>query len=175
MTTALGLLLLCCAPFGARPDLEGAIAEARAGRFAEALLAAEAEPDPARRAQAALYVRHHAGDLEGALRVAADARRARVATAWLEEREAFVALTLRDPVRARVALTALAERPEGGGADIARATEGYRTELAALERTLAARDRGIGSAKVVTSIALLVALAALAWTTIRVGRARPSP
>jgi hypothetical protein len=122
-----------------------------------------------------LYVRHHAGDLEGALRAAEEARRAGVSTAWLEEREAFVALSVRDVARARTALAALAARPEGGGADVARAAEGYREELTALERTHAARDRGIGRAQVVAGAALLLAIAASAWAALTGDRGRPSP
>lgn len=175
MIAALGLVLLGGPAWIARFDLDGAIAAARAGRFSEALLAAEAEPDPARRAEAALYVRHHAGDLEGALRVAAEARRAGVATAWLEDREAFVAISVRDTERARRALAALAARPEGGGEAFARAAEGYRAELAGLESTLAARDRGIGRARIVAGVAVLLALALLAASAVRGDRARPSP
>ncbi len=175
MIAAIGLVMLCGPAWTARFDLDGAIAAARAGRFSEALLAAEAESDPARRAEAELYVRHHAGDLEGALRVAGEARRAGVATAWLEEREAFVAISVRDTARARRALDALAARPEGGGAAFAGAAEAYRAELAVLESTLAARDRGFGRARIVARAAGLIAIALLAWTAVRGDRARPSP
>ena len=175
MIVGLGLVLSICVPAVRSPDLEGAIASARSGRFVEALLAAEAEADPARRAGATLYVRHHAGDLEGALRVAENARSSGIATAWLEERQAFVALTLRDAASARAALSALAARADGGGAEIASAAAGYRAELETLERTLAERDRGIGRAQIVALATLVLATATFLWSAFTRDRARPSP
>lgn len=158
----------------AAPDLESAIAATREGRFADALRAAESEPDPARRAQAELYVRHHAGDLEGALRVAADARRAGLTTAWLEERETFVALSVRDAVRARKALADLAARPDGGGAEISQTAADYRVELDALETTIARRDRAIVLARSVVAAGTALVLAAFAWLGLTGGRERRS-
>lgn len=159
-----------CALAAASSDLDRAIALAREGRFPEASRAAESEPDPARRAEAMLHVRHHAGDLDGALRVAEDARGAGVASAWLLEREAFVALSLRDPARTRIALDALGRRPDGSGAALAR----HSAELADLERNLAARDRGILLARAVVAGVSTLFLAAFGWLAFTRDRARPS-
>lgn len=156
-------------------DLDTAIAGARSGRFAEALLAAEAEPDASRRAEARIYVRHHAGDLSGALRAAAIACEERTATAWVEEREAFVALSVRDTRRARRALDALDARPDRGGADLERAANGYRAELEDLERVLAARDVGIARARTCVVAGLALMLALVAWFSFTRDRGRPSP
>ncbi|MCY2961046.1 MAG: hypothetical protein NTY35_12855 [Planctomycetota bacterium] len=168
--------MLACGPWLCpSSDRDGAIALAREGRFAEALSAAEADRDPARRAEGLLYVRHHAGDLDGALRVAQEARRSGVGSAWLEEREAFIALTVRDAARTRTALSALDARADRGGTDIARAAEGYRTELAAIERTLAARDRGNSLAYAVVGGGALLLLAIFAGLALTGDRGRPSP
>ncbi len=157
------------------PDMAGAIEAVRDGRFVEALLAAETEPDAARRAEAALFVRHHAGDLDGALLVAANARRDGVATAWLEEREAFVALSMRDADRARVALQAIERRADHSGAQIAALAEAHGVELAALERVLDARDRSTTAAAVCVAAFAVVATAIAIAPRLTRGRALPSP
>jgi len=165
---------LACA-FVGPPDRDRAIELAREGRFTDALFAAELEPDPARRAEALLYTRLHAGDLDGALRVARAARLAGPSSAWLEEREAYAALSVRDAVWARTALDALAARPEGLGVDLAAAGARWRVELDALASTLADRDRAATRARTVTilgTLALSAAALALAFTR---DRARPSP
>jgi len=159
----------------ALPDRDRAIELAREGRFADALFAAESEPDPTRRAEALIYTRLHAGDLEGALRVAGSARVAGHSSAWLEEREAYAALTVRDAVLARAALAALAARPEGGGPDLAKTAAQWRVELDVLASALADRDRGATRARFVAilgSIGFVAAALALAFTR---DRARPSP
>lgn len=152
-------VLLCSSP----PDLDAAIALAREGRFPEALSAADAESDAVRRAQARLYVRHHAGDLDGALRVAADARASGASSPWLDEREAFVALSLRDLERLHAAL----ERLRGTGPELATVVASYRTEADALAVTLAARDRGVRHARWVALAFALAALAGGAWLSRR--------
>jgi hypothetical protein len=157
---ALALPLLTAA---VGPDLDAAIALAREGRFPEALIAADAEPDPVKRAQARLYVRHHAGDLDGALREVEDARARDAGSAWLDEREAFVALSLRDLDRARAAL----ERLQGAGPDLAATVASYRGEADALAVTLAARDRGVDHARWVALAFGLAALAGGAWLSRR--------
>jgi len=144
-------------------DLAGAVENARAGRFVEALLAAESDPDPSKRAEAALYVRHHAGDLTGALHVAQSARLTGVSTPWLEEREAFVALTLRDAAGARDALDALARRPGGGGDEVAPLAAQWSVELDALQATLDARDAGVGRAQTTVAVAAALLLALFGW------------
>lgn len=167
MSAAFGLLFVCAA----LPDRETAVASTNAGRFPEALLAAEAEVDPARRAEGLLYVRHHAGDLEGALRVAADARGAGVGSAWLAEREVYVALSIRDAVRARAALDALAARPDGGKSALEAA--GYGPELEQLERTLRERDRAIVRAKATVVAIAIAGLLGFAWLARRSGAGSP--
>jgi hypothetical protein len=157
---ALVLAILCGA---ARPDLDAAIALAREGQFTEALLAADAEPDPVKRAQARLYVRHHAGDIEGALREVDDARARGAGSEWLDEREAYIALSLRDLERSRSAL----ERLRGAGPDLAAKVASYRAEADALDATLAARDRGVSHARWVALAFGLAALAGGAWWSRR--------
>lgn len=167
-------LMLACV-LVASPDRDRAIALARDGHFADSLFAAESEPDLTRRAEALTYARLHAGDLDGALRVAGAARLAGHSSGWLEEREAYVALTVRDAVLARTALDALAARPEGGGTDLAATAARWREELDTLEKSLADRDRAATRARSVAiagTIAFVVAALALAFTR---DRARPSP
>ncbi len=156
-------LLLASVLVSAAPDLDTAIALARQGRFAEALVAADAESDAVKRAQARLYVRHHAGDLDGALREIADARAAGADSPWLDEREAFVALSLRDLSRLRAAL----ERLRGTGPDLAQAVAHYRAEADALAVTLEARDRSVRHARWVALAFGLAALAGGAWLSRR--------
>ncbi len=168
-------LILACASFVVSPDRDRAISLAREGHFAEALVAAEAEPDLTRRAEALIYTRLHAGDLDGALRVALAARLAGHSSAWLEEREAYAALTVRDAVRARTALDALAARHDGPGADLVASAARLRVELDTLASVLADRDRAATRARVTTilgTIGVCAAVLALAFTR---DRARPSP
>ncbi len=155
-------------------DLAGAVESVREGRFVEALLAAEADPDPSKRAEAALYVRHHAGDLTGALHVARSARLAGISTPWLEEREVFVALTLRDAAGARDALEALASRPDSGGVEMAALAQKWSGELDALQSTLDARDLGIDRAQATLAVASALFLALFSWIGVQIGRSRVS-
>jgi hypothetical protein len=83
---------------GAAPEQEvgfdAALAQLAEGRFAAALQAAAAEPDVLRRAQAQVHVRHHAGDLQGALQAALDGLVEVPADPWLLEQATFVAVSL---------------------------------------------------------------------------------
>jgi hypothetical protein len=157
---------------------DAALRETAVGRFPAALAAAEAEPDPLRRAQARLWVRHHAGDLDGALAAARAAREASIADAWLIERELYVALSLRRAGEARAASEALERELARAGpaadARIAAQAAGLRAELETLERSLGERAQALARARGVSAGLGCSLLLVLAWLAFRTGRARPS-
>lgn len=66
-----------------------------AGDFQTALAAVDAETNALARDQGRVYVLHHAGDLDGALRAAIAANAAHPEDPWLAERRAYIASTLR--------------------------------------------------------------------------------
>ncbi|MBL8863403.1 MAG: hypothetical protein JNK02_15535 [Planctomycetes bacterium] len=166
---------LALALAASRPDLERAVALAREGRFVEALAAAEAEPDTVRRAQAVFHVRHHAGDLDGALRTAALARTEGATSPWLEEREAYAALSVRDAAHARAALEALDARPDRGGEALASTARALWDELGALERALSARDAAARRAWGVAAAGLVALTVGAVLLTLTGDRGRRSP
>jgi hypothetical protein len=143
-------------------DLDRAIGLVREGKFTDALAAATSDPDPARRAQAEFYVRHHAGDLDGALGVAQAARAAGHGSAWLAEREVFVAVTVRDPVRARSALGDYAARPASEREPLAASIAALTAELTRVEAVLAERERAELRARVAIALGALALVAATA-------------
>lgn len=96
------LLSLC-----AQAELQTAIERVRRGDIVSAWSAAEGVRDPLEGAQARVYVRQHAGDLEGALREAAAGSAAHARDAWLAERTLSIALSLSRLRPAEVALARL--------------------------------------------------------------------
>lgn len=87
--------------------LQSAIERVREGDLVAAWSAAETVSDPLARAQARVYVRQHAGDLEGALREAAEGSTAHPSDPWLAERTLSIALSLSRLRAAEVALARL--------------------------------------------------------------------
>jgi hypothetical protein len=150
------------------------------GRYVEALSEAQREADPLRRAQALLWVRHHAGDLDGALAQARAARALAAGDAWIAEREAYVALSLRLPREAAEATGLLEAALQPGtvpGEQAARwreAAASYRAEAEALARTLAARDRALERARIAVACGALLFAAGGAALAFRADRALPS-
>jgi hypothetical protein len=137
------MIAACLLPLGMQSGLQTAIERVRAGDVVAAWSAAEGAVDPLEHAQARVYVRQHAGDLEGALRDAVEGSTAHPRDPWLAERALSIALSLS---RARPAQTALA-RLETTLADtnvrdrdaFLAALTSARVEVAALAE--AARDR----------------------------------
>jgi len=172
--TLTGLVLaLGLAWCGSQDGLDRAIELMRSGDARAALAAAEAEADDLRRAQARVYVRHHAGDLEGALAAAEAGSGAHPDDPWLAERAAAIALSLRRAGAALAALgrleriaAALAEPERTRWLDAARAA---RSEAEAVALAHARRDTAGRSARVVSlgvaGLALvgLLALALFPW------------
>lgn len=143
----IGAFVLGCALHLA-PDthsgMQAAIDAVRAGDFLEAERAANGEQDVLTRHQAVVYVRHQAGDLDGALAEAESGSRAFPDDAWLQDRRVYIALTLRRSEVAEAAVGALerlADRATTTERDRWAATaRGYRAELGELQRQLVARD-----------------------------------
>jgi hypothetical protein len=150
--------------------LDAAIECVVRGDFGAAYDAVEAEPDALRRAQAELYVRHHAGDLVGAL--ASGERGLDVAPddAWLLERCAFIALTLRRaPTAAEHALAldrVLRTAPEAERVRFGAAAESAKAEASALVATAEAKRGALTRARTLVGSVVLVALV-LAWAAAR--------
>jgi hypothetical protein len=140
-------------------SLERALELARERRFAEALAEARAEPDALRRAQAELYVLHHAGDLEGALAAGRAGLRAAPDDPWLRERCAYVALSLRAHGPAREHADALARVARAGTDDAALAAR-YRAEADALAATAARAGAALTRARITVLAGAALALAA---------------
>lgn len=122
----------------------------RSGAFPRALALAESQATPLGRAQAKLYVLHHAGDLAGALRVGLEGLSAEPRDLWLLERVSYIALSLRAADLAREHVDRLAralaspEVPAESQAYWRNLAADYATEVRALEasaneRTSAAR------------------------------------
>ncbi|MCB9916534.1 MAG: hypothetical protein H6828_15520 [Planctomycetes bacterium] len=74
--------------------LAAAVRLAQEGRFVEALARARSAPEPLARAQAELYVWHHAGALDQALAAGRRGLAVAPADAWLLQNSAYVALSL---------------------------------------------------------------------------------
>lgn len=89
----LAALCLAFAPC-AWDGLQDAITRVAAHDMAGAWSAATGEPDPLKQSQAQVYVRHHAGDLEGALAEAVRGSSAHPEDSWLAERSVYIALSL---------------------------------------------------------------------------------
>ncbi len=164
----------------ARPDLDAAVRLCGEGRYVAALRAAEAEPDATRRAQAVAWVRHHAGDVQGAFAVTRGAIADVPSDPWLLERAAYIAISLRLPREARDAVTLLEQEIASGrlAADDARRwraqAQAHAVEVAALERLLAERDAAVQRARAVSAVAALVVCVVLGALAFRADRARPS-
>lgn len=145
MFAALAFVLLESLATLPQSGMQAAVDAVRAGDFAAAERAASAESDALLRHQARVYVRHQAGDLDGALAEVESAAHAFQKDAWLQDRRAYIALTMRRTRIALDAVTALESASLNAGTSEAQrwssAARGYRTELADLRQTLAARDR----------------------------------
>jgi hypothetical protein len=159
--------------------LQSTVDRVRDGDFLGALASAEAEVDPVRRAEGVLYVRHQAGDLDGALE--AGVRGAAIAPGdeWLLDRTAYVALTLGRPGAARVSLDALrrALAADALASDAARASlAAYETNVVELERRISERDAALIRAHwtaLLGAVGALTALAALAMPARLIDRHAP--
>lgn len=104
IAVALCLLAIHAAP---GDGLQRAIAALRAGDARAAWIAAESEPGELERSQAKVWVRHQAGDLEGALAEAERGARTAPLDPWLAERCAYIAISLGRPRTAERALARL--------------------------------------------------------------------
>ncbi|MBL8859525.1 MAG: hypothetical protein JNL28_13535 [Planctomycetes bacterium] len=140
MIAALALVLA-----GALPDgLQTAVERVAAHDFPGAWAAANAETDAQKRAEARVYVRHHSGDLEGALLEAEAASAAYAGDAWLAERALYIALSLGRVHSAERALPRLESALNATGTpnrdSLVAALERARPEVAALVANAQARE-----------------------------------
>lgn len=162
---------LACAP-----SFDRAVELARAGRYAEALEEARREERPIEREQALLYVRHQAGDLDGALEIGRAALREDRQDPWLMERLAYVALTVHLPATALAAIERLEQctaRDDLDPADRARyralAAE-YRVEALGQQRVRDSREAARRRAQITSAVFGVVSLVALGWLALASAR-----
>jgi hypothetical protein len=124
--------------------LATAIERVRAGDAVAAWSAAESATDPLERAQARVYVRQHAGDLEWALQEAVEGSAAHPRDPWLAERALSIALSLSRPRPAQTAMVQLEKTLADTGVRdreaFLAALNSSRGEVAALESASRARD-----------------------------------
>ena len=163
MARTLGGLLVACPLAGAQEGFEAALALVGEGRLPAALSAADAELDPVRRAQARLFVLHHAGDLSGALE-AGQAGLEVTEDPWLLERSTYIALSLRAAARAGE-LHARFEKAVAGAVQSAAEEGRMRALVEDYGRQcaeLAAGERALEGALVRARVAILSVLIAAA-------------
>jgi hypothetical protein len=172
--------LLACAPRASEGRLERVMELVRRQEYGAALEAARAETDPLSRAQGTLYVRHWAGDLDGALRAGAEGLARAPDDPWLNERMAYVELSLRRP-RAALGYVDALERaastaPESERARWLEIARGYRNEAEDLARGLVRRQRSLVRARVTSLVVLGGAAACIAFLALgrATNRNRPS-
>jgi hypothetical protein len=157
------------ASFTALPQsgMQAAVDAVHRGDFAAAERAADAEPQSLPRHQARVYVRHQAGDLDGALEEVESGARAFPTDAWLQDRRAYIALTMRRARIAEDAVNALERTLSSASTAEAQrwssAAAGYRTELTDLRRMLSARDRCETRAIWVAVVGVLASGIAVLW------------
>lgn len=155
----------------AQSGLQSAVEQVRAGDVVAAWRTAESVPDPLDRAQARVYVRQHAGDLDGALREAVQGSNAHPADPWLAERALAIALSLSRRQPAEEALSRLESVLRDPGA---RSREAFlaalpaaRFEVEALRASARARDAAETRARIVVIGLGVSALLALVWLARR--------
>jgi len=144
---------------------EQAREEVRAGHFAQAWEIAGTEQRPLQRAQARTYVRHHAGDLDGALREAHAGLAESPRDAWLLAQATEVALALH---HGAAAARTLADWRAAGGSEDAQALERAGRELDELRAAELEAQAGVRRARWISGLAAAVVLAALLTLTRRV-------
>ena len=155
--------------------LARAIETARRGELRAAYALAEKERDPVRKAQAVLYVRHQAGDLGGALRAGLAGLETAPNDAWLLERTAYLALSLRDPDLSRSLVGRLDRALESANLEADERARwetlaaARREEAAALDAAAARRSDAARLARVVACGGLAIAIGALIFLLVRVG------
>ncbi len=161
--------------------LDRAMELLRAGDIGAAWAAAESEPDTARRAQAIVYVRWQAGDLEGALAAAESGSAAHPRDVWLAARVIDLAVVLRRTATAErsaqrlesaAATMSAGTIPENERAAARAALDLARAPLDELRRAGDARDGASRRARaVVTGLAVLSVLL-IGWLAFAPRRAR---
>jgi hypothetical protein len=153
---------------------ERAMELVRQGDLGAALAAAETEPHEGRRAQAIVYVRWQAGDLEGALSTAEWALQQQPHNVWLSSRVIDLALILRRPAAAeegaRRLASAAASLAEPGRTE---ALEHAKAPLDELRRAGEQRDRALGRARAVVLIVAGLSVLALGWLAFAPRRKQP--
>lgn len=168
------VLALALAPRAVAQDrVRELVAESR---FAAALDEVAREPDPLRRAQNAVWVRHVAGDLHGALDAGLAELKAHAKDPFLLEQSAFIALSLRKSELAAELVGRLATTTTSGelsADDVAR----YSPRVALLEEDLRAQTATVDARRRALHLARGVVLGALgavalltvflAWSTAR--------
>jgi hypothetical protein len=141
----------------------------RMGDFRRAQLLTERESDPLLHAQADCYLRHHAGDLDGAYAAARRGLAHVSGDPWLLDRATYIALTLRDAAAAQAHLSSLEETlrtselgPTGDRQGSDATVSAHRSDLAELSLLLAERDCAGMRARSVSSALLALIFGALA-------------
>lgn len=161
------LVLFACAQTG----LQAAIDHVRNGDVVAAWSAAENVADPLERAQARVYVRQHAGDLDGALREAVTGSDEHPLDPWLCERALSIALSLSRTRQAEDALARLETILRDPGARsrdaFLAALPAARTAVESLRAAAHARDAAETRAHVVVLGLGASALFTLVWLARR--------
>ncbi len=157
------IVLLACSQAG----LSHAIEWTRAGDMSSAWNSACAVTDPLEAAQARVYVRQHAGDLEGALREARQGAEAHPGDPWLTERTLSIALSLsrvRTAERALERLESILRDPHVRDREAFEASaRAARPETEILVNHARARDRAETRARFVVIGVGSAAILALVW------------
>jgi hypothetical protein len=147
------------------------------GEYGAALAVARAETDPLARAQGKLYVRHFAGDLDGALRAGAEGLASAPLDPWLNERMAYIELSLRRPAAALASIDAL-ERGVSGRAEPERArwmdvVRERRAEAEGLALKLERRRRSLDVARATSVVVLGCAACGIAFLALARPKQKP--
>lgn len=170
----LGVLMSCALVVGAARPLPGNFEQVlllvRSGDFTSAAELARELEAPLERAQALVYLEHHAGNLERALATARAGAERFPEDSFLADQRAYIALSLRRSAESTLALEALTrlaldprqplERRERDAAKLAE----YKTECSALVHSEAQATAARVTARWLVLGGLVLCVALIAWS-----------